>query len=284
MRTVLTKAALSACVLLGAAMAAAAAPPEPVKPPAPSPGVHRMVITIGGHTTVRYFGEGLSPGEDAALRDLERAENETLYASDMQDLRRQYVSDELALVPRRRAVQQTLYGVSVTDSSFTQSAWGGLLGYGAYPGWGGYGYGGFGWPGFGYGGYGGFLAGTGGTTNRSLANGVGDEGVMKDEMAKVIAQHSGPEYAAAAARAYGAALARAGESDTLRAGLNLGKGPILAVGSEQQRHVKLTFKDDKTLEGTLLSEDADWITVDANGEDVSVRKADVTRISRSRPK
>ena len=92
------------------------------------------------------------------------------------------------------------------------------------------------------------------------------------------------EKAAAATRAYTTALARAGESDTLRAGLNLGKGPIRAVGTEKQRHVKLTFKDDKTLEGTLVDEDADWITVESGAETVGVRKADVTRISRTEAK
>ena len=34
----------------------------------------------------------------------------------------------------------------------------------------------------------------------------------------------------------------------------------------------------------LVSEDPDWITVDTGTDDVSIRKADVTRISRARPK
>jgi hypothetical protein len=277
MRTVLTKAAGSLAVLLGAALASAVGA-EPVKPPAPPPGVHRMVIVIGGRQTVHYISEGLSPGEDAALRDLERAENEAQYAADLQDLRRQYVADELALEPHRRAVQQTLYGVSTSSPDFSLLGWGVPFGYG-------YGYG-YSWPwyggGYGYPGYAAFAAAS--NVSRSLAYGVGDEGALKNSMVAAIAQHSSPEYATAAARGYMAALARAGESDNLRTGLNLGKGPITAIGTEQQRHVKLTFKDDKTLEGTLVSEDADWVTVDTGTDEVSVRKADVIRITRTRPK
>jgi hypothetical protein len=262
-------------------LASAAAGADPAKPAADAPpGVHKMVVLSGGSTAVHYFGQGLSPGEDAALRDLERAENEANQAADLQALRRQYVADEQLLQARRTAVQFGLYGRSITDTTASAFAFGGYGGYyGGYYPWYGYGYGSFGAP------YG-FVADSR-TVNQSLANGVGDEGRIKEAMAQVVAAASTPEASTAAARAYTAAIGRAAESDNLRAALNLGgKGGVAAAAAELSPHVKLTLKDgDKTVEGTLVSEDADWITVDTgNKEEVSVRKADVTRITRVRDK
>src|SRR5438067_397022 len=103
MRTVLSLAA----ALVSAALLAAAATAADVKPAAApaGPEVHRMVIVNGPTTTVHYFSVGLSTSDQAALRDLERAENDAAYADDLQALRRQYVADELQLEPHRRTVQ-----------------------------------------------------------------------------------------------------------------------------------------------------------------------------------
>jgi hypothetical protein len=258
---------------------ASAAGAEPAKPAADAPpGVHKMVVLNGGSTAVHYFSTGLSPGEDAALRELERTENEANLAADLQALRRQYVADEQLLQARRTAVQFGLYGRSITDTSASAFAFGGYGPFfGGFSPW--YGYGSFGAP------YG-FVADSR-TVNQSLANGVGDEGRIKEAMAPVLAASSAPEATTAAARACTAAVGRAAKSDKLRTALNLGgKGGVVAAGAELAPHVKLTLKDgDKTVEGTLIDENADWITVDTgNKEEVSVRKADVTRITRMRDK
>jgi hypothetical protein len=276
MRTVLATTAPGLAALLGAALVVPAFAADP-----PPPGVHKMVIEIGPNRTVRYISVGLSPGEVGALRDLERAENEANYAEDLQDLRRQYVTDELALAPHRRAVQQRLYGVSSVQTG-TYDFLTGPAGYGgySYPYYG-YGYG-YGAPYFG--GYGASFFGSSSVTSYSLANGVGDEGRLKDGIAQAIAAQATPDYSAGASRAYMAALARAGESDNIRTALKLGKGPIMAVGSEQQRQVTLTPKDGKPIEGALVSEDGEWVTVETATGETSVRKADLTKIERKKPK
>src|SRR6516162_9825669 len=63
--------------------------PQPAKPAAretaPPGGVHRMVIRNGAVQTVHYIaGRDVSPGDAATLRDLEGAENEAMYAHDLQ--------------------------------------------------------------------------------------------------------------------------------------------------------------------------------------------------------
>src|SRR5207237_4219729 len=69
--TVVATLALTACL----ALPARAQPPG--KPAADNePAVKRMVIENGPMRTVHYFSStGFSPGEESALRDLERAEN-----------------------------------------------------------------------------------------------------------------------------------------------------------------------------------------------------------------
>jgi len=95
-------AALASAALLAAS--GAAADVKPAAAPA-GPEVHRMVIRNGPTTTVHYFSVGLSASDQAALRDLERAENDAAYADDLQALRRQYVTDELIVEPHRLGLQ-----------------------------------------------------------------------------------------------------------------------------------------------------------------------------------
>ncbi len=137
-----------------------------------------MVIQSGANRTVHYFSPNGSPSEQAALKNLERAENEATYADALLDLRRQYVGTEAAMEPRRRKQQLSLYGMSFetnnhTSSNQTNVAYqpqsvdaplnGGLfpsagflggVGGGGFPGGGG-----FGFPGYG--------AGTGGSRVRA---------------------------------------------------------------------------------------------------------------------
>ena len=282
MRTVLTRAA---GILLAGALASSvqAADVRPAVAPA-GPEVHKMVIQNGPTFTTRYFAVGLSPSDQAALRDLESAENNADYAADLQTLRRQYVADELVLAPHRADVQQALYGRSITRSYNSEIGFGYDygLGDGYFPyhnyGSGFFGYGGYGYGGYGYG-LGSGFAGSSSTVSQSLAHGVGDEGALKTAMAPVIAGQANSEFAASAGRAYTAALNRAGDSDAMRTALGMPKRDLEA------RRVVLTLKPgagDK-VEGNLVDEEADWITVATDTGDVSVRKADVVRIERRKP-
>lgn len=283
MRTVLSRAA---GILLAGALASSvqAADVRPAVAPA-GPEVHKMVILNGPTYTAHYFSVGLSTSDQSALRDLENAENNSDYAANLQALRRQYVAQELALAPHRAAVQQALYGRSVTRSRESEIGLGYGPGYGGY--YPGYLYAGYGSGVLGYGGYGGYGYGSGfaaasSTVNQSLANGVGDEGALKTALAPVIAGQANSEFAASASRAYTAALNRAGESDAMRTALGLNPRGVATAAAEQPRHVVLTLKPgagDK-VDGTLVDEDADWITVATNAGEVSVRKADVVRIER----
>lgn len=276
MRSVLT----SSAALLSAALLAAAAPAADVKPAAApaGPEVHRMLILNGPTASVHYFSAGLSPGDQAYLRDLERTENDAAYADDLAALRRTYVADELVNAPQRAVAQQGLYGKSITrdyEGYSTAAGWPGY-GYGAYP---------YAYPYFtGYGGYGGVagaaFSGSSSTINQSLAFGVGDEGALKTAMAPVIAGQANAEFAAAAGRAYTTALNHAASSEGLRTALNLNKGGVAAAGNEPARKVTLMLKGGDKVEGVITDEDADWITVDNGTDEVSVRKADVGRIDR----
>ena len=283
MRTVLSRAA---GVLLAGALASSvqAADVRPAVAPA-GPEVHKMVILNGPTYTAHYFSVGLSTSDQSALRDLESAENNAYYASDLRDLRRQYVADELALAPHRAAVQQALYGRSVTRSHENEVGYSYGPGFvddlGYFPGYLGYGSGFFGYGGYGYGVGSGF-ANSASTVSQSLAHGVGNEGALKTAMAPVIAAQANSEFAASADRAYTAALYRAGETEAMRTALGMPQRGVVAAGAEAPRHVVLTLKPgagDK-VEGALVDEDADWITVATDSGDVSVRKADVVRIER----
>jgi len=279
MRSTLTRAAgfLSAFLLASAVQAADA---RPAAAPA-EPDVLKMVILNGPTYTAHYFSVGLSASDQASLRDLERAENDAAYADDLQTLRRRYVADELALEPIRRAVQSGLYGTSISRSSTNYLAdtayWPGAYGtYGAY------GYP-MNYPGY-FNGYPGAVAsqfaGSSSTINQSLAYGVGDEGALKTTLAPVIAAQANADYALSSARAYTAALNRVGESDAMRTALNLNPRGVVAAANESARRVTLTLKAGDKVEGVVSDEDNDWITVDTATDQVSVRKADVSRIER----
>jgi hypothetical protein len=163
-----------------------------------------MEIIEGPNRTVHYFG-GATAADRRALVDLEVAENDLDYALNLHALKRQYVNSERILEPQRRYVQEQLYGVQISYGTYNS-----LAGYG-------YGYGSgsyypyawpYNWGGYGYGGFSGYLGGS--TTNvvRSLAYGMGDEGVLKSAIAPVIAKDATTEYLTQALRNYAAALER----------------------------------------------------------------------------
>jgi hypothetical protein len=236
--------------------------PEAAKPPA---GAGRIEVYDGPQRTVHYVAPDLSPGEQAALSDLARTENEAAYADELLALKRSYVDSELLLEPYRRSIQQQLYGYSTTST------------YSGYVSSGGY-YPYVGWSGYGYGGDPSYFGGATTTVSRSLANGVGYEGPLKDAMARKIAADAGPEYADGAARAKSVALGRIAGSERLAKSFNLTGSNVVPAAAISAPHITLTLKSGEKVDGTLYGEDADWFRVDTASGTVSVRKADVNRV------
>jgi len=250
-------------------------------------GVHRMDVFNGSNHTIRYFGSNLTPGETSTLRDLERLENELEFSRNVIALKQEYVSGERAMDAFRRSIQFQLYGQDITQTSYAAAvAGGGRYGYGS-----GYGYG-YG-SGYGFGNAGpvsGAFASSGQTTNLSLANGVGDEGAIKNAVARIIATQATPEYFATLERSYDRMALRAGSSDILRVALNLPapeetrreRGRIRAIEGEVDGGsgpVTLTLKSGEKLVGKKMTEKGDWMLLEkVGGGQVRIRASEVTRI------
>jgi hypothetical protein len=194
--------------------------PTAAKKQADRPGAVRQVqLFEGARRTVRYFGENLSPSEMTMLRDMERLENEMAYTRDLGVLKRQYVYSERLVEPYRRLVQQYLYGLNTTQTTFSGVGAGGGLVFGVPARTGVLGRGPFGVAGP----VGALFGGQNLTVNRSLAYGVGDEGVLKNAMAPVITSQSSPEYAASVGRAYDQVVLRASATPRLAKAMRLPK-------------------------------------------------------------
>jgi hypothetical protein len=207
------------------------APPAPAAEP-DGGSVHRMVILEGPNRRVHYIPTGnLSSSDRQAASNLERAENELAYLSDLNQLKQEYVRSERMLEPHRRAVQLELYGRHISTSNYASSYVGySPYSYYGYPG-GLYGYYGAGQPAmynpffYGHGGNGrgglGSFASSGYSEQRGLQYGMGDEGRMKAAIVHVIASQYTPDYAAAAAKNYQSALDAAAASSVLSRDLGL---------------------------------------------------------------
>jgi len=246
--------------------------------------VYRMEILNGSLQTVRYFGTDLTPNETSTLRDLERLENEGTYARNLLALKQEYVNSENLLEPFRRSVQFKLYGVNATlNDSFGLAS-----GYGyGYPGR-------LGVPAFGsYLGYNfpsvGVTASASRSVNQSLANGMGDEGTVKNAVAQMIAQQATPEYAANIEKEYDRIAMRATASPALRLALNIpsindtrrvrSNMAAAAADVESSAPVVLTLATGQKLYGQSMKEDKDWITLQRrDGSKVRVRPSEVSRI------
>src|SRR5262249_11722930 len=242
-------------------------------------GVHRMEIYNGPTRSIEYIYGGLSPSEESAVREMQRAANEALLADDLLALRRQYVSSERALEARRREVQTLVYGsASEASNTFPASSggWGGWGGWGGYPFLSAYPYGYYGPT---------FSSSFSGSSSYSLANGVGDEGVIKTAMARTIAAQATPEYASQANMALQNALARGSQSDTIRTGLGMAKKePVAAAGFETTMPGAdvvvtrtLEGKNEK-VEGKMVREDRDWLVVDTKDGRRTIPKSQVEDI------
>ena len=270
-------AALAALLVVGSLQA----DPPRRKVSSRQPAVHQMEILNGASRTVRSFGINLSTGEVASLSDLDRLENEASFVHDVLALKRQYVLSERLLEPHRRLVQQDLYGRAVTTSNYgsvdTNVGYG-SVGYN-------YGIGGFGVGGYGYNSPASYTTGSAGsqtTVVRSLAEGVGDEGALKANLATVIAKQAVPGYAASVAQEYRQATATAASSPRLRAALRLPSADEMRAADYEApiaNRVTLTLANGKKVIGTNLQEGKEWITLDrADGGTSRYRLAQVMQI------
>jgi hypothetical protein len=259
---------------------------------APAGSVHRIVIQEGGNRRVSYIlSNDLSTADRRAASDLERAENELTYLHDLQRLKQQYVQSERSLEPQRRIVQRQLYGRRIHYGSANVNAvnYGGGYGYG-YPGVTGYnvsypywhaGYAGFG----GYGGYGypgGAISSVSANSyseDRSLQYGVGNEGAIKNALVQVVARDAAPESLAAARRNYDAAASHAAASPILSRDLGLKKStaaPSQAPSYAKGGKATIWVGNDKYV-GTIKEDRPDWVVIQTDKTEVTVRKAEITR-------
>jgi len=255
--------------------------------------VTRTQIINGGTVTVRYSTAGLSPGEAQSVKDIERLENESNYLRGLNDLKREYVANERALAAQRLVTQQQLYGTNISRTGLSLPFTAPLYGRYGFGGFGGFGSGFYGgaaplYTGYGLGGYG-LGGGAPGltTTNRSLANGVGDEGSIQSSMAAALARQSSEEYAETVARSLDRVLVRASESPNLRVALHLpagrrpgtGDGGIRTVGDEVKSGVLLTLKSGEKVLGQKMEERGAWFLVKLkSGRTLRVRESEVLRI------
>jgi hypothetical protein len=272
--------------------------------------IHRIEMFSGPNRSVQYLFSGEVPAQEReATVQLQRAENELMYVQDLERLKQQYVNSERYMEPIRRGVQRDLYGRSITTGQD-------LSNYGAGRYNSGFGFGFTGAPvgflggpfglrsglgtglpffnggltagsPFGFGGYSnraGFSNGYAGdayqTVTRSLQNGVGDEGRMKDAMAQAIAKQTDPEYANDTLRHYERAVSRAVSMPMLAKTLSVPRTATASAEYEpsfkKDSHMVLWIGDDKYT-GTVKSDQAGWVVLDTEEGEVSVRKSQIMR-------
>jgi hypothetical protein len=194
-----------------------------------------MEIYNGPVASVHYVSFGNVPAaEQARMTEQERRESHSSLLGDLHALLREYVQHERSMERRRTAVQQLYYGYT----SSTWSAWsvGGGWWYPWY--WGSPGY------------------SQGNSSVQGLGEGPADEGVIKTELARVLAQMAAPVPAAQmipppkAARDAGAASDSVAAADV----------PPVSPGT---RIVVSTRHGDRTenVEGTFLRASDRWIVL-----------------------
>jgi hypothetical protein len=172
MRGLPTRTRLMAAVMAGAAWLGSAHAQQPQQaPPAKDAGFHRMEIYNGSVATVHYvpFGK-VAAADQAKMSEQEQRERHASLAGDLFALLHEYVQNERRMERRRTAVQQLFYGYS--SSTWTAYS----LGGGWYYPWC--------WAAPAY--------SQANTTLQGLGVGPVDEGVIKTELARVLAQMVAP--------------------------------------------------------------------------------------------
>jgi hypothetical protein len=258
------------------------APPPKAEPAPPPASVHRLVVYEGANRRVHYIpASNVSTADRLAAYELERTENALTYYHDLQRLKQQYVNSERILEPRRRYVQEQLYGTQIRYGGSSAIYGGADYGWGYPYFWGGWGYSPYFWGGYGYPqSFAGYTGATSYQVAHSLQFGMGDEGRFKDVMVQAIAQDSSPDRGALVLREYEAAAARAAASPVLSRDLGLQKGPpppesrepSFAKGSK----VTLWVGNDKYT-GTVKEDRPGWVVIQTDKAEVTVRKAEILR-------
>src|SRR5579875_378416 len=249
------------------------------EPPAAS--AHRIVIQQGGHRRVYYVTSNLSPRDRLAVYELERTENELTYVQELQQLKHQYLQSERSLEPWRRYVQERLYGTQIRSGSYNTGSVN-YLPNGIYGVPGTVEYNGFFFPypyGYGYG-WGAYasLGGWWSSETQSLQFGMGDEGRLKEAFASVLARQSLPEYAAAVARDYEAAVARAAASPVLSRVLGLPASAAPAPAAEPtftKGHKATIWIGKEKYVGTIKEDRPAWVILQTDQAEVAVRKSEI---------
>lgn len=254
----------------------------------PPPGsAHRMVIQEGANRSVHYITSGnLSSSDRLAAYDLERTENELTYLKNLQQLKHQYVKSEMSLEPRRRYVQEELYGRQIHSGSYASTyanylpneiyGVNGAWGYGgAYSPFYGHGYG---YPGMAYA----SRMASSSSETRSLQFGMGNEGVLKNAIVGVngIGRQASPDYLAAAVRDYQSAVSRAAASPVLSRDLGLSKSTTATSSGEPTftKGAKATiWVGNEKYAGTVKDDLPGWVVLQTDKAEVTVRKSEISR-------
>jgi len=232
-----------------------------------------MEIFNGPYRTVRYFSQDQSASEQNTLRDLARAENEASVADQWLALREQYLRNERALENQRHAVNRIYYGYSTTEATaltpFSPAP--------SFPGLAPFGVGLAGGVSTGFPLAGVFSPGSPGVGSSGLEHDIGSEGVLKRELAKVIASQVTPEHLAKVYRKRDNALARVAPSASPRNGVRLA-----SFESTEEAPDIITLKDGSRLAGTVVREENDWLHLDTGVQKVRIRKDEVARIAQAK--
>lgn len=296
MRSLCARAGAVALAWLAAGAAALAQEATPATRVS-EPSTHRIEIYNGPFRTVHFFVGGLSRAERGSLRDVERAENELALTDRLLALRQQYVTDEQKLQAARFRMQERLASVTsgyasgvypdqapVIDYNELLAFADTYIGHGGFPGYHRFGHG---WsgaydPGYGYGLPSGPMTGYAGAATQTVALGAIDEGPIKSELARTLATQATPEYRAMALRDLNEALARAGQSERLRAALDVSDRGVRPAAAESVpgARVEVTLKSGSKVRGSVVREDNDRIVVNTGTGEVEVRKSETVSISR----
>jgi hypothetical protein len=276
------------CLVAGSAARADDAQPAASRKPA---GLTTLEIYNGPVRTVHFFSSGTSRSDRGILRDLERAENEISLTDQLLALRQMYASDERNLQRQRRAILERLamvgtgfapgvypdetFAVDLNNTRAFADSYLRVLGAPYF----GRGFGGFGFHGDGAFPY---LNGLGGAAGIGVAPAI-DDGGLRNQLVTALGAEATPEYRAQMVRNLDMAMSRAGQSDTLRAALDLpqkgGVRPAAGDMPPEGRKVVVTLRGGRKVTGTLVRENADTVVLDTPDEEIEIRRSETESIA-----
>jgi len=263
--------------LLGLLTTAGIARPEP--PAARPDAVHKLTIDNAGHRTVVYTPlVPMTPTERVALAEKQDAENEAAYATDLLRLKRQLVRNERILDDARSLVQWQAYtrAPSLADPLLAASGLPPIAGV-AYTGLPYYPYATSTW-GWGYptSFYRTPVVPAAALVAQNYSCGIADDGAIKVALARTIASQATPEFSTEVRYKAEAAQNRLAAATKEEKG-----GAIVPAAGEVTpavRQVVAHLRNGDKVEGTLVREDPEWVTIQSGKQEVRVRLSDVSRL------